>query len=87
MPDLTHVQQYYPAQVPGVDADPILLDFLRREFFEVFKGLRGVHQLPVLHEAPPKPREGRVAYADGTNWNPGSGAGVYVYNGMSWVKL
>lgn len=37
--------------------------------------------------APGKPRTGDVAYANGTNWNPGGGAGVYVFNGTTWVKL
>lgn len=31
----------------------------------------------VLHAEPVKVRGGMVAYADGTNWNPGSGAGLY----------
>lgn len=28
-----------------------------------------------------------MAYADGTNWNPGSGAGWYYWNGSSWVSM
>jgi len=40
-----------------------------------------------LHEAPAKPREWMVVGADGTDWNPGSGRGVYVYLGGSWTKL
>lgn len=30
---------------------------------------------------------GTVAYADGTNWDPGSGAGFYGYDGSSWIEL
>ena len=37
--------------------------------------------------APEKPREGLVAYADGTNWNPGAGAGLYEYRAGAWYKL
>lgn len=44
-------------------------------------------QLAVLHVAPDKPREGMVACADGTNWNPGSGAGFYGYHGGAWHLL
>jgi hypothetical protein len=31
--------------------------------------------------------DGLLAYADGTNWNPGSGKGYYRYNttGATWV--
>lgn len=39
------------------------------------------------YAAPSKPRDGDVRYADGTSWNPGSGAGIYYYNGSAWVKL
>ena len=34
-----------------------------------------------------KPRDGDIRYADGTNWNPGSGIGIYAYIGGSWTKL
>lgn len=37
--------------------------------------------------APAKPRDGDLRYADGTSWNPGSGAGIYYYNGSAWSKL
>jgi hypothetical protein len=35
-----------------------------------------------------KPRAGDMRYADGTNWNPGAGEGLYIYlsNG-AWSKL
>lgn len=42
----------------------------------------------VHNAAPDKPRAGRVYYADGTNWNPGSGEGLYIYkSGGTWVLL
>lgn len=37
--------------------------------------------------APVKPREGMIVSADGTNWDPGAGAGAYEYKGGAWVKL
>lgn len=37
--------------------------------------------------APDKLREGMLAYADGANWNPGSGAGIYQYRSGVWNKL
>ncbi len=36
---------------------------------------------------PDKLYNGLVAYADGTNWNPGSGRGVYAYENGSWKLL
>lgn len=38
-------------------------------------------------EEPSKPKEGMLRYADGTEWDPGSGAGLYVYDGAKWVAL
>tara|TARA_Y100000310_G_scaffold146376_1_gene145696 strand:- start:8799 stop:9101 length:303 start_codon:yes stop_codon:yes gene_type:complete len=34
-----------------------------------------------------KPRNGDIRYADGTKWDPGSGAGIYFFNGSTWAKL
>lgn len=43
--------------------------------------------LQTLYAAPDRPREGMLVKADGTTWNPGSGAGVYAYVSGAWVKL
>ena len=43
--------------------------------------------LAELHVAPIKPQEGICAYADGTDWNPGAGTGLYQYRNGSWVKV
>lgn len=43
-------------------------------------------KLKVLNVEPRKPRKGLIVYADGTNWNPGSGEGIYVYK-SAWVLL
>jgi hypothetical protein len=32
-------------------------------------------------------RNGMLAYADGTNWNPGSGKGFYRYDTDAWVYI
>lgn len=37
--------------------------------------------------APTKPRTGMIALADGSNWNPGHGAGLYIYLDSVWQKL
>lgn len=41
----------------------------------------------VQHVALTKPRDGLVVFADGTNWNPGAGAGIYAYHSGVWNKL
>ena len=42
--------------------------------------------LNALNVAPDKPRNGDLVHADGSNWNPGSGEGVYFYT-TSYTKL
>ena len=43
--------------------------------------------LEKLHAAPAKPYDGLIAYADGTDWNPGAGEGVYCYYAAAWNLL
>ena len=64
---------------------------LAREFRRIAAALSEVETDTVLlkqwNAAPSKTYDGMIAYADGTNWNPGSGQGVYVYRGGSWNLL
>jgi hypothetical protein len=62
---------------------------IEREFERVEEAfnLFDLITLKELNTEPAKPRTGMVVLADGTNWNPGSGAGVYARYGGSWVKL
>lgn len=39
------------------------------------------------HVAPAKVYEPMLRVADGSDWDPGSGAGLYLYLGASWTKL
>lgn len=43
--------------------------------------------LKVLHVEPGKPRDGQIILADGTDFNPGSGAGFYGRKAGAWVLL
>lgn len=64
--------------------------YLAREFGNVANGFNDPAnslQLNPLGVAPGKPRTGLVVYANGSTWNPGAGAGVYVYTGAAWSKL
>lgn len=46
-----------------------------------------VVQIQPSNRAADKPRDGMVLYADGTNFNPGLGAGCYEYRAGAWHKL
>ncbi len=42
--------------------------------------------LPLSTAAPAKPQLGQIVFADGTNWNPSAGRGLYYYDG-GWVHI
>ena len=48
---------------------------------------QSIFRLEPVHIEPARPRKGDVRYADGTDWNPGAGEGIYWYNGTAWAKL
>lgn len=82
---------YKPTSPPG-DVPPefsAYTDWILNELQKVADSVseRDFLQLVELSVAPTKPRVGMVALADGTNWNPGSGAGFYGYRGGAWHKF
>lgn len=68
-------------QIPAVD----------RELDKIRQATREPSPLYLIldqwNAAPARPQDGMVCYADGTNWNPGAGQGVYVYRGGAWNLL
>jgi hypothetical protein len=60
------------------------------EFQEVAKAMGRPQPFILLatsYAAPSKPQDGMIVKADGTHWDPGSGAGFYGYSGSAWVLL
>lgn len=43
--------------------------------------------LRAVHAEPKKPRRGMIVYADGVDWDPGSGPGAYSWSGSVWTFL
>lgn len=80
---------YTPRIVPNEPDD--LPAFLNEELQRLAKeatAAKDYFQLSVLHVEPSKPRDGMIAQADGTDWNPGgTGAGIYARISGAWVKL
>ena len=79
---------YQPRIVP-IEPDDIPR-FLNEELPRISREMSGASDyimLNVLNVAPDKPRAGMLVEADGTNWDPGSGAGTYIYRSGAWVKL
>jgi hypothetical protein len=72
----------------GLVADPVA----SREFARIERAANAADpfaELQILHGEPDRLREGMVVYADGTNWDPGSGEGMYRRNvaNNAWVFL
>ena len=79
---------YYPSPVPQSPQE--LSSFLDRELKNIARAFAGAEQylfLDMSYAAPKKPRDGMIVLADGTTWNPGSGAGYYGYRAGAWRFL
>jgi hypothetical protein len=63
-----------PAQLPGITDREAVQELYSSFFVEA-------------HVAPDKPRDLMIRFADGSDWNPGSGRGLYQYYGGAWHYL
>jgi hypothetical protein len=80
--------RYTPNNVPTDAAS--LAAFLRDELSRIAQAMDTADAtlaLDTLYAPPSKFREGTLCKADGTIWNPGSGAGVYCYRAAAWRFL
>jgi hypothetical protein len=77
-----------PGDIQSVGALLRYVQELEQRISSVVIALARGH-LDELHAPPQKPRTGDLALADGTDWNPGSGRGVYWYDeiAMQWNIL
>ena len=79
---------YRKRNTPGSPAEiPAYLDQELSELERAQNDPRDFILLNVLHVAPAKVMAGMMVEADGTDWNPGAGAGTYVYRAGAWVKI
>lgn len=83
---------YQPAPLPDsrlYTLDEIVQHF-HRELTVISNTFALVEQgrfIPESTAEPKKKATRMLVYADGTNWNPGSGAGYYFWSGAAWVPL
>ena len=80
---------YKSEPVSDVSTVEDLVAYLRGELeaIEVAFANSLPREIDWLHVEPSKVRDGLTVGADGTDWNPGSGEGVYTYYAGSWHKL
>lgn len=78
-----------PSQAPPTKDPTAIIHWLTGELNNLAQVLNRYDRLQFipLTVAPPKPSEGLVVFADGVEWDPGSGAGLYQYVGGSWIAL
>ncbi len=79
--------EYIPGPVPYNVNDHTR--YLQTELFRISNVLsiliKGYCQ--EVHQEPTAPRTGDICLADGTDWNPGGGQGLYCYYNRMWNKL
>ena len=81
--------QYSPDQAPTEASE--LPRYIYSELLKVQAALTALTagHYDKSYVAPTKPRDGDVRYADGTSWKPNGagGAGIWYYNGTTWIQL
>ena len=80
--------RYTPGNVPADQSS--MVEFLRSELAKIAQAMETPDDritLETLYSPPNKYAEGTTVKADGTTWNPGSGAGTYQYRGGAWRFL
>ena len=76
---------YVPRFPPQNPAD--LSGFIGQETQNIAKAMRDPGEfllMQILNKPPQRVANGMIVMADGVNWNPGSGAGLYRYQGNAW---
>lgn len=76
--------------VPGQASDvPSLLRFVNDSLRRLADAMTLVETpvVPTLAQPPQTPVQGQLAIADGSGWNPGQGAGTYIYRDNAWRRI
>lgn len=79
-----------PGEAPSVEGDAkAVLRFVQDELRAMVLRLNTPQEVRLTpqHVEPERPREGMLVLADGTDWNPGSGVGLYRYTGVAWEMI
>lgn len=79
--------RYTPAQATPKDL-PNLIRYLFRELVRVAQAINTLPaNAPTLNVEPERPAEGDFIIADGTDFDPGSGNGLYIRLNGAWVFI
>jgi hypothetical protein len=81
--------EYYPTPPPGNSPAEMWMFSEFQKISQLLQQSDSVVRIDETNVAPSKPRNGDLRLADGTNWNPSGGRGIYWYNedASAWTKL
>lgn len=77
---------FVPEEFSGPSTPEAVSAYVLREFrrLSAAMSLGFARHMDTTYVAPAKPRDGDIAFADGTQWNPGSGVGAYIFYAAAW---
>lgn len=80
---------YNPARISEAASLEELRRYIEEELEKVSKEFNETIALDLrtVHQEPSRPREGMIASADGTDWDPGAGAGAYEFINGVWRRV
>lgn len=79
---------YVPQRIQTQSLENVV-EQLQRELYRISSAMDVIRvgYYPRLYVAPDKPRDGMVRYADGIQWDPGGGEGIYTYYNERWNSM
>jgi len=74
--------QFAPGNPGNIQTMPDILRYVQDLESRLQAALTALSQMKLerLHAPPDRPRDGQLFLADGVDWDPGTGRGVYVYD-------
>lgn len=85
--------QRAPRKSPGQSVDEYLtalVDWADKDSTDVVEAAQGDNdalKLTIIHAAPTKTNEGDIIAADGSDYDPGEGEGLYLFKDSAWMKI
>ena len=76
---------YTPSSPPTNDTD--LKNYITTELLRLSTFLNNITNVPVSYDEPKSPEEGTLCTFPAGGFDPGSGAGTYIYRAGSWVLI
>ena len=83
------MSQYEPNKPPTFDSFDDMAKWVFDEMLQISKAIGGIESIimPQTHVDPVKTNDGEVLYADGADWDPDTGKGIYYFDGSEYHRL